>query len=89
MKNILSGILIVSMVMVFIYGCKLAADILNYYKFYSETYSVLRDSGNCELVLDRDKLDTFSLYKPRLDGITDVYEKWKLVCSMKGVKYGS
>jgi hypothetical protein len=84
MKNILSGILIVSMVMVFLYGCKFAADILNYYKFYSETYSILRDSGNCSLVLDQDILDNLSLYKPRLDGVTDAYDKWKLVCSMRG-----
>jgi hypothetical protein len=74
------------MVVIFIFGVLNAIKMIDYVTFYTTTYTLLRDTNNCGLVVDKDKVKNSDMSGSQLEGFNDAVEKWNLVCSLKGGK---
>jgi hypothetical protein len=82
--NIVDLIGIGLVVSVLVYGGFQTGRFISYLMYYTQTYDLLRDTNNCKITMNKDKVWNSDLNASQMKGIKDAVEKWKLVCSMKG-----
>ena len=72
------------MVVIFIFGVWNAIKVIDYVTVNTKTYTLLRDTNNCGLVVDKGKVKNSDMSESQLEGFNDAVEKWNLVCSLRG-----